>query len=512
MSAGESQPKGPDLAGGVEAESLADGRSLEGHVGSEAVLLVRSGGEFFAVGSKCTHYGGPLAEGLVVDGTVRCPWHHACFSLRTGEALRAPALNPVDRWTVERRGSKVHVTAKAPPAPARKRPPSAPRRIVIVGGGAAGNAAAEMLRHEGFDGSLTLLSADTSVPYDRPNLSKDYLAGTAPEEWIPLRSPEFYVEKGIELRLGTRVTAIDPARREVTLEAGGKLPYDALLLATGASPVRPRLPGAELPHVFTLRSLADARAIIARAGEGSRALVLGASFIGLEAAAALRTRGVEVQVAAPDAIPMERVLGAELGRFVRKLHEKHGVVFHLGRTAQAIDSGAVTLSDGSRVAADLVVIGVGVRPVVDLAQAAGLEVDNGVLVDARLRSSVPEIFVAGDAARWQDARTGERMRVEHWVVAERQGQSVARTMLGGTEPFDDVPFFWSAHYDATFSYVGHATQWDAARMDGTPEARDCRVELSAKGKVLAVITLGRDRQSLEAEVALARGVSPSPGS
>ncbi len=505
MSAGDSQPTGPDLAAGVEVDSLAEGQSLEGHVGSEAVLLVRSGGEFFAIGAKCTHYGGPLAEGLVVGDTVRCPWHHACFSLRSGEALRAPALNPVDRWAVERRGSKVQVTAKAPPVPARKSSPAAPRRVVIVGGGAAGNAAAEMLRREGFDGSLTLLSADTSVPYDRPNLSKDYLAGTAPEEWIPLRSEDFYAEQRIDLRLGTRVTGITPARHEVSLERGGTVPYDALLLATGASPVRPRLPGADLPHVFTLRSLADARAIIARATKGSRALVLGASFIGLEVAASLRARGVDVQVAAPDAIPMERVLGPELGRFVRKLHEEHGVVFHLGRTGQAIDSSAVTLSDGTRVPADLVVLGVGVRPVVDLAQAAGLEVDNGVLVDAALRSSVPDIFVAGDAARWQDARTGERMRVEHWVVAERQGQSVARTMLGGTAPFDDVPFFWSAHYDVTFSYVGHATQWDAARMEGTPEARDCRVELSAKGKVLAVITLGRDRQSLEAEVALAQG-------
>ncbi len=504
MSSGDSHPTGPDLAAGVEVESLAEGQSLEGHVGSEAVLLARSGGEFFAIGAKCTHYGGPLAEGLVVGDTVRCPWHHACFSLRSGEALRAPALNPVDRWTVERRGSKVLVTAKAPPAPARRSPPAAPRQVVIVGGGAAGNAAAEMLRREGFDGSVTMLSADASVPYDRPNLSKDYLAGTAPEEWIPLRSADFYAEQRIDLRLGTRVAGITPARHEVSLERGGTLPYDALLLATGASPVRPRLPGADLPHVFTLRSLADARAIIARATKGSRALVLGASFIGLEVAASLRARGVDVQVAAPDAIPMERVFGPELGRFVRKLHEEHGVVFQLGRTAQAIDPGAVTLSDGTRVPADLVVLGVGVRPVVDLAQAAGLEVDNGVLVDAALRSSVPDIFVAGDAARWQDARTGERMRVEHWVVAERQGQSVARTMLGGTAPFDDVPFFWSAHYDATFSYVGHAAQWDAARMEGTPEARDCRVELSAKGKVLAVITLGRDRQSLEAEVAMAR--------
>jgi len=501
---GDTQPTGPDLSEGIEVSSLSDGQSIEGHVGNEAVLLARKGEEFFAIGAKCTHYGGPLGEGLVVGDTVRCPWHHACFSLRTGEALRAPALNPVDRWSVERRGSKVHVTGKAPPAPARKRPSAKPRRVVVVGGGAAGNAAAEMLRQEGFDGSITLLSADTSVPYDRPNLSKDYLAGNAPEEWIPLRSPEFYAERGIELRLGTRVAAIVPARHEITLEGGGTLPYDALLLATGASPVKPQLPGAELPHVFTLRSLADSRAIIARARKGGRALVLGASFIGLEVTASLRARGMEVHVVAPHAIPMEGVLGPELGRFVRKLHEEHGVVFHLGRTAQSIDATGVTLSDGTRVEAELVVAGIGVRPVVDLAQAAGLAVDDGVLVDGQLRSSAPDVFVAGDAARWQDVRTGEQMRVEHWVVAERQGQSVAHTLLGGTEPFDDVPFFWSAHYDVTLNYVGHARKWDEVRIDGTPDARDCRVELVFGGKVRAVVTLGRDRQSLEAEVALAR--------
>ncbi|HTS83337.1 MAG TPA: FAD-dependent oxidoreductase [Myxococcaceae bacterium] len=504
MSAGDTPPTGPDLAAGVEADSLADGQCIEGHVGSDAVVLARSGDAFFALGAKCTHYGGPLAEGLVVGETIRCPWHHACFSLRTGEALRAPALNPVDRWTVERRGSKVLVIARAGPPSARPRPASAPRRVVIVGGGAAGNAAAEMLRREGFAGSVTVLSADASAPYDRPNLSKDYLAGTAPEEWIPLRSGEFYAEQQIALRLGTRVKAVAPSRHEVTLESGETLGYDALLLATGASPVRPKIPGAGLSHVFTLRTLADARAIIARAREGTRAVVLGASFIGLEAAAALRARGVEVHVAAPEAIPMERVLGPELGRFVRRLHEEHGVVFHLGRTGQAIDAAEVTLSDGTRVPADLVVLGVGVRPEIELAQAAGLAVDDGVLVDAQLRSSAPDVFVAGDAARWQDERTRERMRVEHWVVAERQGQSVARTMLGSTEPFDDVPFFWSAHYDVTFSYVGHAAQWDAARVEGRLEERSCRLELSAGGKVLAVVTVGRDRESLEAEVALAR--------
>jgi NADPH-dependent 2,4-dienoyl-CoA reductase/sulfur reductase-like enzyme/nitrite reductase/ring-hydroxylating ferredoxin subunit len=504
MSADQSQPSGPDLALGIPLADLADGAMLLGHVGDDAVLLARSGEEIFAVGATCTHYGGPLAEGLLGEDTVRCPWHHACFSLRTGEALRAPALNPISCWRVERQGDKILVREKAAadakPAPLSKA--GVPESIVILGGGAAGHSAAEMLRREGYAGSIAMVSADSSVPYDRPNLSKDYLAGNAPEEWIPLRGPDFYRDHGIDLRLGTRAAAIDPARHEVQLEDGSRLSYGALLIATGAEPVRLDLPGGGLPHVHYLRSLDDSRAIIKKAESAQRAIVIGASFIGLEVAASLRARKLAVCVVAPEAIPMERIMGREIGSLVRRMHEEKGVEFRLGTTVRSIGDTNVTLESGETLAADLVVVGVGVRPAVGLAERAGLKTDRGVLVDEYLQTSAPGIFAAGDIARWPDRHSGERIRVEHWVVAQRQGQTAARNMLGRKEPFDAVPFFWSMHYDVPILYVGHAERWDEAEIDGEVEAKDCRVTYRRAGRTLAVATIGRDAESLRAEVAL----------
>jgi NADPH-dependent 2,4-dienoyl-CoA reductase/sulfur reductase-like enzyme/nitrite reductase/ring-hydroxylating ferredoxin subunit len=481
---------------------------LLGHVGEDDVLLVRRGAQFFAVGAHCTHYHGPLAEGLVVDATVRCPWHHACFDLKSGEALSAPALSPLACWSVEQSGGKVFVREKlagAKPAPRAKPAGTMPERIVIVGGGAAGFAAAEMLRRERYQGSIVMLSNDDAAPVDRPNLSKDYLAGSAPEEWVPLRPDSFYSENGIDLRLDTNVTAIDARAREVALGDGGKVGYDRLLLATGAEPVRLSLSGADLPHVHTLRTLADCRAIIERAKTARRVVVIGASFIGLEVAAALRTRELDVHVVAPEKRPMERILGPQMGDFVRSLHEEHGVVFHLEDTASAIEAKQVKLKSGGTLDADLVVVGIGVRPRVALAESAGLSIDRGVVVDAHLETSAPGIFAAGDIARWPDPHSGEKIRVEHWVVAERQGQTAARNMLGAREAFDAVPFFWSQHYDVPISYVGHAEAWDEIEVDGDIAARDCLLRFKSGGRVLAVASIHRDIDSLTAEVAMERG-------
>lgn len=509
MSTDASDDRGPDLTLGVAADQLADGAMLAGHVGDDAVLLARLGDEFFAVGASCSHYHGPLAEGSIAGDTVRCPWHHACFSLRTGEALHAPAIDPVSCWSTALRDGRVVVLGKAPAAAPRRIESAgvAPRRIVMVGGGAAGFAAAEMLRRSGYDGSLVMLSDDDAAPVDRPNLSKDYLAGSAPEAWVPLRGDDWYAAQRIELRLRTAVSAVDTGAREVVLGDGSRLAYDRLLLATGCEPVRPSGPGMELPHVRTLRSLADCRAIIARAANARCAVVLGASFIGLEVAAALRTRGLEVHVVAPEQRPMERVLGPQLGDFVRALHEQHGVVFHLGNTASAIDAQRVSLSGGGSVDAELVVAGVGVRPRLALAEQAGLAVDRGVVVDAMLQTSVPGIYAAGDIARWPDAASGASIRVEHWVVAQRQGQTAARNMLGAREPFDAVPFFWSQHYDVPINVVGHAEGWDELEVDGDIAGRDCALRYKRAGRVLALASIYRDVESLGAEVAMERAAA-----
>lgn len=497
---------GPDLAAGVALSALPDGGMLAGHVGEEQVLLVRQGSEVFAIGAHCTHYHGPLADGLVVGNTVRCPWHHACFDVRTGEAARAPAIGPLDCWAVEQRDGKVFVGAKREPAkkPARPRSGAAPDKIVIVGGGAAGFAAAEMLRRESHAGSIVMLSDDTAAPVDRPNLSKDYLAGTAPEDWVPLRPDEFYQESDIDLRLNARVAAIEPRAREVVLASGERIAFDRLLLATGAEPVRLPIPGADQPHVRTLRSLADSRAIIERAKTARRVVVIGASFIGLEVAAALRTRGLDVHVVAPEARPMERIMGPQMGDFIRALHEEHGVVFHLEDKPAAIEGQQVRLASGRTLAADLVVIGVGVRPRLALAESAGLAIDRGVTVNARLETSVPVIFAAGDIARWPDPASGENVRVEHWVVAERQGQAAARNMLGQGEAFTDVPFFWSQHYDIPINYVGHAEKWDELTVDGDIAAKDCMLRFKRGGRVLAAVSIFRDLESLKAELATER--------
>jgi 3-phenylpropionate/trans-cinnamate dioxygenase ferredoxin reductase subunit len=493
---------GPDFTKGVSVDRWRDAPLLVGHVGDDEVLVAKVGEQFLAVSAYCTHYHGALGDGLVVGDTVRCPLHHACFSLRTGDALRAPALDAIACWRVERRGDQVFVTERLPAAQAPK--PSAahhPASVVIIGGGAAGLAAAEMLRHEGFEGPITMLSADHDPPVDRPNLSKDYLAGEAQEDWIPMRPPEFYAEHRIEVRTGARVTGIDPVAKHVEIEGGGPKSYGALLIATGAEPVRLTIPGGDAPHVHYLRSLTDSKAIIGRATKGSRAVVMGASFIGLEVAASLRTRGVRVDVVAPDALPLAKVMGPELGDFIQRLHEQHGVVFHLNQTATRIAGNTVTLSGGTTLEADFVVAGVGVRPATALAEKAGLATDKGVLVSEFMETSAPGVFAAGDIARWRDPKTGERLRVEHWVVAERQGQVAAKNMLGLRTPFDSAPFFWSQHYDTTIRYVGHVEAFDAVAIDGDPRT-SCRVSYRQGGRERAVATIGRDVEALEAEVAL----------
>lgn len=503
MSDNDSRPAGPDLAQGIASSDLAEGGLMTGHVGDEAVILVRHGGTVSAVAAQCTHYHGPLAEGLVAGDTIRCPWHHACFDLRSGEALAAPALSPLTCWQVEEKDGQIKVGAqKTIPSP--KKVGAASDHFVIVGGGAAGLAAAEMLRRRGFAGAITMISNDDAAPVDRPNLSKDYLAGTAPEDWVPLRGDDWYAENKITLKLNTEVTALDTAARRLTLGDGATVAFDKLLLATGAEPVQLPLPGADFPHVHVLRSLADSRAIILRARGARRAVVIGASFIGLEAAASLRTRGIEVHVVAPEKRPLERVFGPELGDFIRALHEEHGVVFHLEDGVTAIGETTVTLKSGAALKTDLVVVGIGVRPRLSLAEKAGLAIDRGVSVDEHLQTSAPGIYAAGDIARWPDPLTGERIRVEHWVVAERQGQVAALNMLGQPTPFRAPPFFWSQHYDVPINYVGHAEKWDAIDIEGDVMKRDCVARYRRGGRVLAVASIYRDGDSLKAAAEMER--------
>ena len=497
---------GPDFTTGVPLDLIADESMLQGHAFGSHVLLVRHASRFVAIGAHCTHYGVALVDGTVADGQLRCPLHHACFNLENGAATRAPAFDALARWQTDVRDGLVYVTEQIEASPPRVIPPAPDETpgMVIVGGGAAGNAAAEMLRTEGYDGPITLVSAEANVPVDRPNFSKGTIAGTVPHAYNFLRRQEFYSDRRIALRLGARVERIDAGARQILLEDGERLAYEKLLLATGADPIRLDTPGADLPHVHTIRSLSDSEAVASQAATAKSAVVIGASFIGMEAAAALRSRGIDVHVVAPDDIPMARVLGNDVGIFMRQLHEHHGVTFHLGTTVATIEVGRVTLATGATLAADVVVMGVGVRPTVTLAASAGLAVDNGVMVNAYLETSAAHIYAAGDIARWPDPHTGTLMRVEHWVVAERQGQTAARNMLGRQEVFDAVPFFWTEQYDLTLSYVGHAERGFTTSISGSLDIAhpDFRVDYTMDETIVGVATVNRDRESLAAELAL----------
>lgn len=422
-------------------------------------------------------------------------------------SLACPCLQSTRLLVVEQRDGRIFVGEKRKRTAPKQRDGGSgqvPEKIVIVGGGAAGFAAAEKLRREHYQGSIVMFSNDEAPPVDRPNLSKDYLAGKAPEDWIPLRGESFYSKNDIDLRLNANVASIDARSGEVVLADGARTPYDRLLLATGAEPVRLTIPGADQPHVHTLRSFADCKAIIERATTARSAIVLGASFIGLEVAAALRSRDIEVHVVAPGKRPMERVLGPQMGDFIRALHEEKGVVFHLEDTATSIDGRKVKLGSGDTLTADFVVAGIGVRPRTGLAEKAGLSLDRGVVVNAFLETIASGIFAAGDIARWPDPHSGENIRVEHWVVAERQGQTAALNMLGQGEKFTAVPFFWSQHYDVPINYVGHAGQWDEIAVDGDIGAKDCLLRFKRAGRTLAVASIFRDIESLEAEVEMER--------
>lgn len=501
----------PDLVNdGVALEALEDGGMLLGQAEGDKVLLARLGSEVFAVGAKCSHYDGPLHKGLMVGHTVRCPWHHACFDLRTGEALRAPALKPIARWDVEQKDGRVFVAGKQKLAALEPTPTSRealqephPDNIVVVGTGAAGGAAVETLRRSGYQGHITMIDPEPSAPYDRPNLSKDYLAGSAPESWIPLRSEEFYQEHDVDV-VKQRVEAIDISAKEVRLADGSKRRYDTLLLATGATPRKLDMPGHDLPHVHVLRSLADSRAIITQAEQAKTAVVIGGSFIGLEVAASLRERGLAVHVVAPEQRPLVRVLGDEIGAMIQGLHEARGVEFHLGHTVARISADEVELDDGTKLAAELVVVGIGVTPRLELAEGAGLELDRGVVVNRYLETSAKGVYAAGDIARWPDSHTGRSIRVEHWAAAQRLGQAAARNMLGAREAFVGVPFFWSKHYDMSVRYSGHAEDWDSIDIDGDVKAQDFSAAFRKGGKTLAVASVKRDLENLKAEAALER--------
>ncbi len=482
------------------------------------VLLVRTGGEVRALGAHCPHQEAPLAEGLLAGGRVLCPWHQSVFDASSGELLEPPAVSclPVYPVVVEHGEVLVDVPDEAGAArsPEMVAPDADkdPRTFVILGGGGAGLAAAQELRRVGFAGRLLMVSADERPPYERTHCSKDYLAGNAPGEWLPLKPPSFYEEAGVEW-VHHRVDGVDLTTRRVSLPGGATIDADALLVATGGEPRRLEVPGAELEGVLTLRTWDDSDRIAAAADGAKRVVVIGASFIAMEVAASLKERGAaSVTVVAPEAVPFKRVLGERVGNVLRALHSEQGVAFELGSPLARIEGSgrveAVLTEDGRRVPADLAVVGIGVRPATDGIRGVRLEEDGSLRTDEHLRVA-EGVWAAGDVATFPDWRSGDRVRIEHWRVALQQGMTAARNMAGGQEPFRKVPFFWTMHFGNPLAYLGHAVRWDEEVTHGSLEDRDFMVYYLGPERVLAAAAMGRDHQVSALHELMLQGREPS---
>jgi NADPH-dependent 2,4-dienoyl-CoA reductase/sulfur reductase-like enzyme/nitrite reductase/ring-hydroxylating ferredoxin subunit len=497
------QVTGPDFTKGVSVDLIQEGETLLGHVGDKAVLLAKVEGEIYAVGANCTHYGGPLNQGLLEGHHIHCPWHHSSFNIKTGEAEKAPALVPISCWRTEVKDEKIFVTGKKTiPRPVLRGTES--QHVVIVGGGAAGTSCAAMLRRQGFAGTIQMVSHDESIPYDRTNLSKDYLSGNAPEDWLPILKESFFDKNKIQLNLNVSVVKVDAAKKSVLLSDDKVLFYDKLVLATGGEPITPPIPGVDQKNVFMLRTLKDCRRIIEKCDGSKTVAVIGAGFIGLEVAASLKQRGIDVHVIAPEQMPLIKTLGIHVGSYIKKAHESHGVRFHLGHNVKEINDGHVVLDDGTQIECDFVVVGVGIKPNLELAKQAGCDIDHGVLVNEHMETSVPGIYAAGDIARWPDPRSLRPIRVEHWEVAERHGQVVACNILGARIKYQDVPFFWTQQFDKIICYIGYSDRFDRMDVLGDPGKDDFAVVYYEDDRVAAFMSVGRDLENLKVEQALNR--------
>ena len=486
-----------------KASELADGTMKQVAVEGGDILLTRVDGEISALGAACTHYSARLENGILSGGTIVCPSHQACFCARTRDLKEPPALNALPRFEVRLRGDdivvrlpekigRMRIPDMVAPDPARD-----PRTFVILGAGAAGNSAAQSLRECGFQGKILMISDEADLPYDRPNLDKDYLQGEAKEAWMPLRSEKFYQGRGIDLMLGKRAANVDTRLKTVVFESGEAIGYDRLLLATGGVARKLGVPGEALANIFTLRSFDDSRAVIKACSAASRVVVVGASFIGMESASSLRRRGLQVTVVAPEAVPFERILGPAIGKMLREAHEETGVAFQLGTTVERFEGEEsvrrVVLKNGNTLEADLVVVGVGVAPNTGIFKDLQREADGGLKTDACFRVA-EDVYAAGDIAGVPDWRSGESFRIEHWRYAQQQGRDAARNMAGQPSPNANVPFFWTKQANLVIRYVGHTRGGDEIMYSGDVTSRSFVAFYARGGEVVSAAGCKRDKQ------------------
>ena len=480
---------------------LQDGQMKQVTVGNIDVLLVRTEGQFYALGATCPHYGASLAEGTLCHGRITCPWHASIFDATTGDLLEPPSLDALPRFPLRVDGDEVYVTVPEKAEDRRVMPmcdcnPQADRRLfAIIGSGAAGSAAAEVLRQRGFQGRIVMIGAEPELPYDRPGCSKDYLAGEITDELMPLRGESFYKQHGIE-RLQRRVVRLEVPTRQLFFDNTESLSADAVLVATGGVAKTLNAPGSDLPGVMTLRSWADSRAIRDAARQAERVVVVGAGFIGMEVAASLAGHHVPVTMVAPESVPLEKQLGWKMGAIIRLLHEENGTAFRLGRTVkQIVGEGkvqSVVLDDGSQLAADLVVIGLGITPATEFLRGVSVNDDRSLDVDGQMRLA-QQVYAAGDVARYPDPFTDRRIRIEHWRLAQQQGRVAARAMLGDATSFQSVPFFWTRQFGVSLMYAGYAPEWDEVIVTGNARRKEFTAFYAKNNRLLAAAGT-QDRQ------------------
>ena len=480
-------------------------------MGDRPVLVAHIQDEFYAVAAHCSHAGAPLETGVVSDHRIICPWHNACFDLCTGQQQEPPGLNDLARFETWVSEGKVHVRVPEtlpqhmPPAMASYSPQTNARTLVVLGAGAAGVSAAEQLRQSGFEGEIQIVTAEEELPYRRTALSKAYLQQDESDDPPELRSPAFYGENGIDILTGKRAERVDPEAKEIRFIDGSTLTYDKLLIATGAKARSLHVPGADLKNIFTLRTAQDAKALLQSIQCKEKAVVIGSGFIGLEAASSLRQQGLAVTVVSSSPVPLEKILGKEVGKVFQQLHEENGVAFRFEDRAIAFSGKdsvqSVTLDSGQELEADVVVVGIGVEPATEFLDKSWLNEDQSVSVDDRFQLLNPTThqpaagtYAAGDIAEFSNPQTGEPVRIEHWRLAMQQGRVAARNMAGESAQYEGVPFFWTGQFDLKLRYVGHAEDWDDVIIDGELESREFLAFYVVNKRILAVAGCGRDRE------------------
>ncbi|MGO9567701.1 MAG: FAD-dependent oxidoreductase [Desulfomonilaceae bacterium] len=503
----------------ARTDELQDGEMKAFSFGENKVLLSKIAGKFYAVGGLCPHYGASLDEGILHDSTIVCPWHHAAYDAKTGDLLEPPSLDALPSYEVTIQGE--NVVLKLPedlpdrrvPFMTRHDPKADHRLFAIVGAGAAGNAAAQTLREDGFKGRIIMITREESVPYDRPMLSKEFMEGAAEEESVPLRSKAFYEDHDIELMFQTEVRRVDIPNKLITFENDKTLAYDAILLASGGSPKPLVVPGAELKNIFTLRSFEDSKEIVQAGQNASHVVVIGSGFIGMETAHSLTKRKIPVTVISLAETPFQNALGKEVGKLFQKLHEKAGVRFEMRAKVAKFEGNesvrAVVLENGERISADLVVVGMGVRPATDFLHGIGLLPDGSLAVDEFFRAA-EDVYAAGDIATFPLPHTGEKVRIEHWRTAQQHGRVAGHNMAGKKVAYTSVPFFWTNQVDLYFRYVGYAKEWDEIIINGDLDSQDFIAYYVKNSKVYAAAGNNREKEMAAIEVLMGLNKMPSP--